>query len=377
MIGAPQQEQEQQHQQQLNQETVLVTGGAGYIGSHTVVELLAAGFHVIVVDNLSNSSEESLKRVAQITQSPEKITFYKADIRDHEALTEIFSNHQHQNISSVIHFAGLKSVSESISQPLDYYSVNVTGTCVLLKVMKAFGCNKIVFSSSATVYGHPQFIPLTESHPLDPINPYGRSKHMAELVIKDFCTSQNNPKTNTNTNPNQLFQGIALRYFNPIGAHPSGLIGESPTGIPNNLVPYVTQVMTGKLPHLNVFGADYKTRDGTGVRDFIHVVDLARGHVAALLSTHNTTLSTENGFKVYNMGTGNGYSVFEIVKAMEQVSGLTIPIRVQERRVGDAGEVVASPGKANGELGWVAGRSIVDMCETSWRWQKGNPDGYV
>ncbi|KAJ3018426.1 UNVERIFIED_CONTAM: hypothetical protein HDU68_011155 [Siphonaria sp. JEL0065] len=335
---------------------VLVTGGSGYIGSHTVLELLTAGFHVVVIDNMSNSSQESLLRVAQITQSPQ-ITLYKADIRDEDALSEIFSNHK---IASVIHFAGLKSVSESISQPLEYYSVNVTGTCVLLKTMKEFGCNKIVFSSSATVYGQPQFIPLTESHPLGPINPYGRSKLMAELVIRDFCAA------------NSKFQGIVLRYFNPIGAHPSGLIGEDPSGIPNNLIPYVTQVMTGKLPHLNVFGTDYETKDGSGVRDFIHVVDLAQGHVAALKHLEEVG----GGFRVYNMGTGNGYSVLEIVKAMEQVSGLSIKMELKGRRDGDAGEVVASPEKANAALKWSANRTIVDMCETSWRWQKGNPDGY-
>ncbi|KAI9346993.1 UDP-glucose 4-epimerase [Obelidium mucronatum] len=328
-------------------DSVLVTGGAGYIGSHTVLELLNAGQHVVVVDNLSNSCEESLKRVAKITGN-NKITFYKADIRDEAALSKIFASH---TIVSVVHFAGLKSVSESISLPLEYYSVNT---------MKANGCSKIVFSSSATVYGQPQFMPLTESHPLGPINPYGRSKYVAELLIQDFCAA------------NPSFQGVALRYFNPIGAHPSGLIGEDPAGIPNNLVPYVTQVMTGKLPHLNVFGTDYDTKDGSGVRDFIHVVDLAQGHVAALKHLEDA----QGGFMVYNMGTGNGYSVLEIVKAMEQVSGLTIKMEMKGRREGDAGEVVASPEKANAALKWAANRTIVDMCETSWRWQKGNPDGY-
>ncbi|KAJ3015480.1 UNVERIFIED_CONTAM: hypothetical protein HDU68_012709 [Siphonaria sp. JEL0065] len=337
-------------------DSVLVTGGAGYIGSHTVLELLEVGKHVVVVDNLSNSCEESLKRVSQITKN-NKITFYKADVRDEVALAKIFAAH---TIVSVVHFAGLKSVSESISLPLEYYSVNVTGTGVLLKTMKTHGCSKIVFSSSATVYGQPQYIPLTESHPLGPINPYGRSKYMAELVIEDFCAA------------NPTFQGVALRYFNPIGAHSSGLIGEDPAGIPNNLVPYVTQVMTGKLPHLNVFGTDYETKDGSGVRDFIHVVDLAQGHVAALKHLEDV----DGGFRVYNMGTGNGYSVLEIVKAMEQVSGLTIKMEMKGRREGDAGEVVASPDKANNALKWAANRTIVDMCETSWRWQKGNPDGY-
>ncbi|KAJ3015479.1 UNVERIFIED_CONTAM: hypothetical protein HDU68_012708 [Siphonaria sp. JEL0065] len=337
-------------------DSVLVTGGSGYIGSHTVVELLEAGFHVVVVDSLMNSSEESLRRVSRITQN-NNITFYKADIRDADALSKIFAAH---TIVSVIHFAGLKSVNESISKPLEYFSVNVNGTAILLDTMKAHGCNKIVFSSSATVYGQPQFTPLTESHPLGPINPYGRSKYMAELLIQDFCTA------------NADFQGIALRYFNPIGAHPSGLIGEDPSGIPSNLIPYVTQVMTGKLSHLNVFGTDYETKDGSGVRDFIHVVDLAQGHVAALKHLEEV----DGGFRVYNMGTGNGYSVLEIVKSMEDVSGIPVKMEIKPRRAGDAGEVIASADKANSALKWTAKRSMDDMCATSWNWQKSNPNGY-
>jgi len=339
-----------------SKEYVLVTGGAGYIGSHTVVELLEKGLNVVIVDNLSNSSQESMKRVSKIT-GRDDIIFYELDICDKDALSNVFSKH---NITSVIHFAGLKSVSESISKPLEYFRVNVTGTCVLLDCMKAAGCNNIVFSSSATVYGHPKTMPIFEDHDLAPINPYGRSKYMAEIVIQDFC------------NANPSMNAALLRYFNPIGAHPSGLIGEDPNGVPNNLLPYITQVLCGKLTHLNVFGTDYDTRDGTGVRDFIHVVDLAQGHLAALSHLQGAT----PGCVVFNMGTGSGFSVKEIIQTMEQESGLEVKHVFKPRRAGDAAEVVANASKAMNEMKWTAKLSLSDMCQSAWKWQKQNPNGY-
>ena len=336
--------------------SILVAGGAGYIGSHTCVELLEAGYEVVVVDNLYNASEESLKRVEKITGKA--VTFYEADILDKEALNKIFDAHE---IEAVIHFAGYKAVGESVQKPIEYYHNNMTGTLVLCDVMRAHGVKNIVFSSSATVYGDPAQIPITENCPKgQPTNPYGWTKSMLEQVLTDIHTSD------------KEWNVILLRYFNPIGAHKSGMIGEDPKGIPNNLVPYVAQVAVGKRPALGVFGNDYDTPDGTGVRDYIHVVDLAAGHVKAI-----EKLRENPGVEVYNLGTGNGYSVLQVVAAFEKACGHAIPYEIKPRREGDIATCYCDPQKAKEELGWEAKYGIDEMCEDSWRWQSTNPDGYA
>jgi UDP-glucose 4-epimerase len=334
---------------------ILVTGGAGYIGSHTCVELLEAGYEVIVADNLSNSKEESLRRVEAITGK--RLTFHEVDLLDREALSSIFARSE---IRSVIHFAGLKAVGESVSVPLRYYHNNVTGTLILCSVMMEHGVRNMVFSSSATVYGDPERVPIREDFPLGATNPYGRSKLMIEVILRDLHASDAG------------WNIALLRYFNPVGAHASGLIGEDPNGMPNNLMPFISQVAVGKLPMLSVFGNDYPTRDGTGVRDYIHVMDLARGHIHALKK-----LEQRPGIVTYNLGTGQGYSVLEMVRAFEKASGRKIPYRIAERRPGDIASCYADPSKAESELGWKAQRGIDDMCRDSWKWQSLNPDGYA
>ena len=337
--------------------SILVTGGAGFIGSHTCVELLNAGYEVVVVDNLYNASEKALERVEQITGK--KVTFYEADILDRDALNAIFDKEQ---VESVIHFAGYKAVGESVRKPIEHYYNNITGTLILCDVMRKHNVKNIVFSSSATVYGDPAFIPITEECPKGKItNPYGQTKGMLEQVLTDIYVSDPEWKV------------VLLRYFNPIGAHKSGLIGEDPKGIPNNLVPYVAQVAIGKLKCLGVFGNDYDTPDGTGVRDYIHVVDLAKGHVAAIKKVEET----EPGVLIYNLGTGKGYSVLDVVHAFEKACGKEIPYEIKPRRAGDIATCYADPTKAKNELGWVAQYGIEEMCEDSWRWQTMNPNGYA
>jgi UDP-glucose 4-epimerase len=333
---------------------ILVTGGAGYIGSHTIVELLIAGYELIIVDNYSNSKQESLTRVKEITGKNFKC--YEIDLLDRKSLEEVFLNNQ---IEGVIHFAGLKSVGESVTIPLHYYHNNITGTLILCDVMKKYGVKNLVFSSSATVYGMPERVPISENFPLSATNPYGRTKLMSEEILRDLVVSDNS------------WSIALLRYFNPIGAHESGRIGEDPNGIPNNLVPFITQVSVGKLKELNVFGNDYPTLDGTGVRDYIHVVDLARGHLKALEKVMSTS-----GVEAYNLGTGTGYSVLEIVSAFEKASGIEIPYQIVNRRPGDVAFCYADPSKAKTELGWIAERGIEEMCRDSWRWQGKNPNGY-
>ena len=333
--------------------TVFLAGGAGYIGSHTCVELLNSNYDVVVVDNLSNSSEESLRRVKKITGKEPK--FYEADVRDAAKLSEIFDN---EKPDAVIHFAGLKAVGESVAKPYEYYQNNIDSTLVLTDVMKKHNCKKIIFSSSATVYGDPAFIPITEDCPKGTCtNPYGWTKWMLEQILSDIQKADNE------------WNVILLRYFNPIGAHPSGLMGEDPKGIPNNLLPYVAQVAIGKLPKLGVFGNDYDTTDGTGVRDYIHVVDLARGHVKAIEAL-------KKGTQVFNLGTGHGYSVLQIVKAFEKACGHEIPYEIKARRPGDIATCYCDPTKAKNELGWEAEYGIDEMCRDSWNWQKNNPNGY-
>ena len=335
--------------------SILVTGGAGYIGSHTCLELLKAGYEVVVADNLCNSSEEAVRRVEKIAGKPVK--FYQADILDREALNKIFDT---EEIDSVIHFAGLKAVGESVAKPLEYYHNNITGTLILCDVMRNHGVKNIVFSSSATVYGDPAFVPITEDCPKGQItNPYGQTKSMLEQILTDFHVAD--PEWNV----------VLLRYFNPIGAHESGLIGEDPKGIPNNLVPYIAQVAVGKLQCLGVFGNDYPTHDGTGVRDYIHVVDLAVGHVKALKK-----IEEKAGVCIYNLGTGKGYSVLDVVKAYEKACGREIKYEIKPRRPGDIATCYADASKAREELGWEAERGIDEMCADSWRWQSANPDGY-
>ncbi|CUX48519.1 UDP-glucose 4-epimerase [Clostridium sp. C105KSO15] len=335
---------------------ILVTGGAGYIGSHTCIELLEQGHEVIVVDNLCNSSRVSLERVETITGK--KVTFYEADLLDRKALEEIF---EHESIDAVIHFAGLKAVGESVAKPLEYYHNNITGTLILCDVMREHKVKNIIFSSSATVYGDPAFVPITEECPKGEItNPYGQTKGMLEQILTDLHTAD--PEWNV----------IILRYFNPVGAHKSGLIGEDPAGIPNNLTPYITQVAVGKLKEVGVFGNDYDTPDGTGVRDYIHVVDLALGHVKALEKMD----SSEPLVRIYNLGTGQGFSVLQMIEAFSKACGKTIPYSIKPRRPGDIAECYADAALAKKELGWEAERGIDEMCEDSWRWQSGNPNGY-
>lgn len=334
---------------------ILVTGGAGFIGSHTVVELQNAGYEVVVVDNLSNSSEKSLKRVEEITGKPVK--FYKADILDKPALEQVF---QKESIDSCIHFAGLKAVGESVQKPWEYYHNNITGTLILLDVMRKHNVKNIVFSSSATVYGAPEVVPVTEECPKGEItNPYGQTKAMLEQVLTDIYKADNE------------WNVILLRYFNPIGAHKSGKIGENPNGIPNNLMPYITQVAVGKLEKLGVFGDDYDTPDGTGVRDYIHVVDLAKGHVKAI-----EKVKEKPGLKIYNLGTGIGYSVLDIVKNFEEATGINIPYEIKPRRAGDIATNYADASLAKKELGWTAENGIKEMCQDAWRWQSQNPNGF-
>lgn len=334
---------------------VLVTGGAGYIGSHTCVELLNAGKDVVIVDNFYNCKRSSLDRIRALVKKDFK--FYECDIRDKKGLDEIFKK---EKIDSVIHFAGLKAVGESVHKPLEYFDNNVNGTLVLLEVMRENGCKKIVFSSSATVYGMNNVSPLTEDMEVGGVtNPYGRTKYMIECILKDLYVSDD------------TWSICLLRYFNPIGAHKSGTMGEDPNGIPNNLMPYITQVAIGKREFLNVWGDDYDTPDGTGVRDYIHVVDLALGHIKAVEKVEGC-----NGLFIYNLGTGKGYSVLDVVKAFEKASGVEIPYKIGPRRDGDIATCYSDPSKAFKELGWKAERDIEEMCEDSWRWQKQNPNGY-
>ncbi len=336
----------------------MVTGGAGYIGSHTTIALLQAGFEVLLVDNFSNASAESLKRVAQLCGRTPRIV--EGDIRDRDLLDRLLAQHP---IHAVLHFAGLKAVAESIAQPLDYFSNNVSGTVTLCQAMAAAGVFTLVFSSSATVYGDPVTLPITEDHPAGhTTNPYGRSKFIVEQVLVDLAASDSRWRV-----------GV-LRYFNPAGAHESGLIGEDPNGFPNNLLPFVAQVALGRRPELLVFGDDYPTIDGTGVRDYIHVGDLAEGHLAALATLNEW--NTKTGVHVWNLGTGQGYSVLQIVRAFETASGRTVPYRVVPRRVGDIAECYASPTKASTELGWYAQRDLHTMMRDAWRWQSNNPNGY-
>ena len=335
---------------------ILVTGGAGYIGSHTCVELLNAGYEVTVVDNLYNSSEKALDRVQEI--AGKAVKFYKADIQDRDAMNKVFDENK---FDAVIHFAGLKAVGESVAKPIEYYQNNIGGTLVLTDVMRHHGCKNIIFSSSATVYGDPAIIPITEECPKGTCtNPYGWSKSMLEQILTDIHTSD--PEWNV----------VLLRYFNPIGAHKSGKIGEDPKGIPNNLLPYVAQVAIGKLECLGVFGDDYDTPDGTGVRDYIHVVDLALGHVKAV-----EKLADNEGVSIYNLGTGNGYSVLQVVHAFEKACGHAINYAITPRRPGDIAMCYCDPAKAKKELGWEAQYGIEDMCADSWRWQSQNPNGYA
>ena len=340
---------------------ILVTGGSGFVGSHTLIELIADGHTVVVVDNLSNSNPEALRRVESITG--QAVPFYKVDIRDREGLSRVFALH---DFDCCIHFAGLKAVGESVVKPWEYYENNINGTLVLLDVMRKQGCKNIIFSSSATVYGNPSQIPITETCPKGHCtNPYGQTKSMLEEILMDMHTAD------VKTKDPRPWNVVLLRYFNPIGAHASGLIGEDPNGIPNNLMPYITQVAIGKLGKLHVFGDDYATPDGTGVRDYIHVVDLAKGHVKALKAIEENC-----GVAVYNLGTGRGYSVLEVVHAFEEVSGVKIPYVIEERRPGDIAVCYSDPGKAKRELGWKAEFDIYDMCRDSWNWQKKNPAGY-
>ena len=338
---------------------VLVTGGAGFIGSHTVVQLLEGGYQVVIVDDLSNSSAVAVDRVKTIVgdEAAKNLTFYEANVLDRDAMNKIFDTHQ---IDRVIHFAGFKAVGESVSKPVEYYHNNIENTLVLIDVMRNHGCKSIIFSSSSTVYGDPDNPPVTEEDPKKPAtNPYGWTKWMIEQILMDVHTAD--PEWDV----------VLLRYFNPIGAHKSGLIGEDPNGIPNNLMPYIAKVAVGKLEKVHVFGNDYPTPDGTGVRDYIHVVDLARGHVCAIKK-----LQTNCGLFICNLGTGHGYSVLDVIHAFEKACGKKIPYVIDPRRPGDIAECYADPTKAKNELGWVAEYGIEEMCADSWNWQKNNPDGY-
>ena len=334
---------------------ILVTGGTGYIGSHTLVELYAAGHETVVVDNLSNSNPVALERVEALVGK--KIPFYQLDIRDRESLNQMM---EQNHFDACIHFAGLKAVGESVEKPWEYYENNIGGTLTLLDVMRRHGCKNIIFSSSATVYGDPAMIPITETCPKgNCTNPYGKTKSMLEEIMMDMQKAD------------KEWNVVLLRYFNPIGAHPSGTIGENPNGIPNNLMPYITQVAVGKRPELGVFGNDYDTPDGTGVRDYIHVVDLAKGHVAALQA-----IERKCGCAIYNLGTGQGYSVLQLVKTFEKVNNIKIPYSIKPRRAGDIATCYSNPAKAEKELGWKAERGLEDMCRDSWNWQRNNPEGY-
>ena len=335
---------------------ILVTGGAGYIGSHTCLELLELGYEITVVDNLTNASREALYRVERLTGA--KLNLVVTDVRDRERLASVFAEAA-RPIEAVIHFAGLKAVGESVEKPLLYYQNNLISTLVLTEVMLAHGCRNIIFSSSATVYGDPDKSPIPETAPLSGTNPYGRTKLMTEEILRDV--NRSHPQLNV----------ALLRYFNPVGAHPSGEIGEDPTGIPNNLTPYITQVLVGKLEELSVFGDDYPTVDGTGVRDYIHVVDLARGHVRALEKLYDNP-----GVVVYNLGTGRGYSVLEVIRGFERASGKQVAYRIAPRRPGDAASCYADPSKAQRELGWKTEFDLDQMCIDSWNWQRKNPNGY-
>lgn len=334
---------------------ILVTGGAGYIGSHTCVELLKEGYEVVVLDNLCNSSKKSLDRVFEITGK--KIKFYEEDLLNKDGVRKVFEN---EEIDAVIHFAALKAVGESVKKPLQYYHNNITGTLVLCEVMEEFNVKNIVFSSSATVYGDPKVVPITEDCPKGIItNPYGQTKSMMEQILTDFNVAD------------PSFNVVLLRYFNPVGAHESGLIGEDPKGIPNNLMPYISQVAVGKLDCLGVFGNDYDTKDGTGIRDYIHVVDLSIGHIKALKK-----LEKDKGVFIYNLGTGVGYSVLDMVKAFEKASNIKVKYEFKPRRAGDIAKCYADPSKAERELGWKAERNLEQMCSDTWKWQTNNPNGY-
>ena len=333
--------------------TILVTGGCGYIGSHTTLELLNKGYDVVVVDNFSNSSYESLNRVQWLTGK--KVTFYEADIRDSEKMENIFKSH---TFDAVIHFAAFKAVGESVRLPLKYYDNNISGTVELLRIMDKYNVKKIIFSSSATVYGDPERLPVDENCRLSTTNPYGATKLMMEMIMQDLSKAD------------KEWNIVLLRYFNPVGAHESGLIGEDPKGIPNNLMPFVAQVASGKHECINVFGNDYDTPDGTGVRDYIHVVDLALGHIAAIENCNDT------GVHIYNLGTGRGYSVMEMIKAFEKACGKTLPYKICPRRPGDIGTCYAAPDKAKRELHWEAKFGIEEMCASQWKWQSNNPNGY-
>ncbi|MDY0054717.1 MAG: UDP-glucose 4-epimerase GalE [Methyloversatilis sp.] len=335
---------------------VLVTGGAGYIGSHTCIELMAAGHQVVVVDNLCNSKRESLTRVERIAGQTLQ-AFVQADVRDRVAMRAVFAAH---DIDAVIHFAGLKAVGESVAKPLEYYDNNVSGTVALCEVMAEAGVKALAFSSSATVYGDPASVPIREDFPTGPTNPYGRSKWMVEYLLQDLVAAD------------PSWRIALLRYFNPVGAHESGLIGEDPNGLPNNLMPFVSQVAVGKLAELRVFGGDWPTPDGTGVRDYIHVLDLAQGHVRAI-----DYLAEHAGLLTVNLGTGHGYSVLEVVRAFEQASGRAVPYRIVDRRPGDIAQCYADPANANRLLGWVARRNLAQMCADAWNWQRSNPQGYA
>ena len=334
---------------------ILVTGGAGYIGSHTCIELIKAGYDVVVVDNLCNSSLESLRRVESLVGC--NIPFHEVDVRDKAALTQVFKQH---SIDGVIHFAGLKAVGESVEKPIEYYDTNVGGTFILANVMREFGCKMFIFSSSATVYGDPRTVPIKENFPLSVTNPYGRSKLMVEEFLQDVFVADDR------------WHIVLLRYFNPIGAHKSGLIGEDPNDIPNNLIPYISQVAAGKLEKLSIFGGDYDTSDGTGVRDYIHVVDLAKGHIKALQALKNRPQVL-----TVNLGTGNGYSVLDMVKAFEKASGKKVPYQIVGRRPGDIATCYADPTYAAERLDWKAKYELDEMCKDTWRWQSMNPDGYL
>lgn len=342
----------------MSNNAILITGGAGYIGSHTVVEVLNAGYsNIVVVDNLCNSSQESIRRVEAITGK--QVTFYNVDLLDKPSLENVFQKHK---FYAVMHFAGLKAVGESVKIPLKYYNNNIQGTIHLFECMEKYNVKNIVFSSSATVYGDPQYLPLDENHPTGGCtNPYGKTKYFIEEILRDVVIAQKD------------WNVTILRYFNPVGSHKSGDIGEDPQGIPNNLMPYITQVAVGRRPHLNIFGNDYETPDGTGVRDYIHVVDLALGHVAALKKMIQDPCS---GYKVYNLGTGHGQSVLEMVEAVSKASGKKILYKVTDRRAGDVASCYADPSLAEKELSWKTERSLEEMCEDSWRWQVKNPKGF-